>query len=39
MAARMIKSLQVSSFGRDLGVEALPAQLIINRRLAHERTP
>jgi hypothetical protein len=39
MAAGMIESLQVGSFGCDLGVEVLPAQLIINRRLAHERTP
>jgi hypothetical protein len=35
----MIESLWVGPTGRDLGVEALIAQLVINRRLAHRRTP
>ena len=35
----MIESPRNIPTGRDLGVNALPAQLVINRRLAHERTP
>jgi hypothetical protein len=35
----MIESLRVGPTGRDLDVEALTAQLVINRRLAHGQTP
>jgi hypothetical protein len=35
----MIELVRVNPIGRDLGVEVLIAQLVINRRLAHRLTP